>query len=197
MKLLLVMLFCVLLQACTSAPDNVNYYLLHTAGEENLTNKPTQSTKIVLAKIILADYLRQNSLVLQVNKNQLYYSALDIWAENLEAGISKALLTELNQQTGNYQYLRYAAPDSESASYELIVEIEHFLATNDSKVIGSGNYWLIDKISGKYIFSDRFYLQRDLTKDGYAHAVEQLRRLLSSLSQKINAGINNMPKQPK
>ena len=164
MKLLLVMLFCVLLQACTSAPDNVNYYLLHTAGEENLANKPTQSPKIVLAKIMLADYLRQNSLVLQVNKNQLYYSALDIWAENLESGISKALLTDLNRQTGNYQYMRYAAPDSESASHELIVEMEHFLATNDSKVIGSGNYWLIDKASSKYVFSDKFYLQKDLTK---------------------------------
>ncbi|MFT5674876.1 MAG: putative lipoprotein YmbA [Paraglaciecola sp.] len=195
MKLLLVMLFCVLLQACTSAPDKVNYYLLHTAEEANLANKPTQSPKIVLAKIILADYLRQNRLVLQVNKNQLYYSALDIWAENLEAGISKALLTDLNQQTGNYQYMRYAAPDSESASYELIVEMEHFLATNDSKVIGSGNYWLIDKTSGKHIFSDKFYLRSDLTKDGYVHAVEQLRALLYTLSQKINEEINNIPKQ--
>ena len=63
-------------------------------------------------------------------------------------------------------------------------------------MIGSGNYWLIDKASGKYIFSDKFYLQKDLTKDGYAHAVEQLRALLYSLSQKINEEINNMLKQP-
>ncbi|MFT4940818.1 MAG: putative lipoprotein YmbA [Paraglaciecola sp.] len=195
MKKLLVMLFCALLQACTSAPNNINYYLLHTAEAENLTKTPIPATKIVLAKIMLADYLRQNSLVLQVNKNQLYYSALDVWAESLEAGISKALLTDLNHQTDNYQYIRYAAPDSKSANYELILEVEHFLATNDSKVIGSGNYWLVDKASGKHVFSDRFYLQEELNKNGYAHAVEQLRSLLHTLSQKINEDINNILKQ--
>jgi uncharacterized lipoprotein YmbA len=195
MKKLLVILFGVLLQACTSAPENVNYYLLHTAAEGKLAHKSAPVVKIVLAKIILADYLRQNSLVLQVNNNQLYYSALHIWAENLEAGISKALLTDLNQQDSHYQYVRYTAPSSESASHELIIEMEHFLATNDSTVIGSGNYWLLDKASGKQVLSDKFYLQGELTKDGYAHAVEELRTLLSALSKNINEQTNSMLKQ--
>ena len=192
MAKLLPLILCIVLQACTSAPININYYLLHTAEGQNVAQKSPQATKIVLGKIILADYLRQNSLVIQLNKNQLYYSPLDIWAESLDVGINKALLADLNQQTGDYQYTRFAAPQSTSATYELVIEIEHFLASNDSTVIASGNYWLIDKSTGKVTFSDNFYLQKDLSTDGYSHAVAQLRVLLNSLSQNINLKITTM-----
>ena len=195
MHKVLIVSMCLLLQACSSPVENTNYYLLHTASTDKVKKINPRAPKIVLGKIQLADYLRQDSLVLQLSEHQLFYSPKNIWAEPLQIAIAKALLFDLNQHSNDYQYINHSSAQPEAASYELIVHIEHFLATDKSKVMATGKYWLLNRQSGEQLVVDTFYLQQGLNKDGYTHAVEQLRTLILALSQEIKRGVDVLGQQ--
>ncbi len=185
----------ILLQACTSPAQKINYYLLHTVSVDTVKKVNPQSPRIILSKIQLADYLRPDSLVLQLGEHELFYSPKDIWAETLQTSISKALLFDLNQQSNDYQYLNHTSANQGSASYELILQIDHFLATDKSQVVAAGKYWLLNRETGEQILFEPFYLQQVLNKDGYPHAVEQLRTLVLALSHEISRGIDSLQRQ--
>ena len=61
----LIVLF-LLMQACTSAPTSLNYYLLHSTDSMPLTQSGANRT-IVLDKITLPDYLKHRGLVYQTS----------------------------------------------------------------------------------------------------------------------------------
>jgi len=184
----------ILLQACTSPAQKINYYLLHTASTDSVNIIPPNHPKIMLGKIQLADYLRQDSLVLQINKHELFYSRKDIWAEDLQTSISKALLFDLNQHSSDYHYVNHSVARHSSTRYELVLEVEHFLATDKSQVVAAGKYWLLNQESGEQLLLNTFYLQQVLEKDGYLHAVEQLRTLVFALSREISRDIASLEK---
>ncbi|MFT5312689.1 MAG: putative lipoprotein YmbA [Paraglaciecola sp.] len=185
----------ILLQACTSPAEKINYYLLHTASNDTVKKINPQAPRIVLDKIQLAEYLRQDSLVLQLSEHELFYSPKDIWAENLQTAISKALLFDLNQQSNYYQYVNYTSARHDSVSYALVLQIEHFLATDKSEVVTAGKYSLENQETGEQLLSEAFYLHQGLQKDGYPHAVQQLRTLVFALSDKISRSSDSLQKQ--
>jgi len=184
-----------LLQACTSPAEKINYYLLHTPSADSVKMVNPQAPKIVLGKIQLADYLRQDSLVLQLSEHELFYAPRDIWAETLQTAIAKALLFDLNQQSSDFQYINHTSAKPGSVRYELTLEVEHFLATDKSQVVTTGSYRLTNQATGEQLLLEPFYLQQILEKDGYPHAVKQLRTLILALSHNINRSIGSLQKQ--
>ncbi|MFT2092956.1 membrane integrity-associated transporter subunit PqiC [Paraglaciecola sp. 2405UD69-4] len=173
----------VLLTSCTSAPLSVNYYLLHTPtpiASEAISKK----TQIYFSSLSIADYLHQKSLVIQISQHELHFSRQDLWAEDLKQSFYKALKHDLNLSSGN-QY-GSTSPFSEN---ELIlkVNLEHFNITNEASVISSGTYRIQD--NNKWL-DKPFYVSAPLLKNGYPHAVTQLRSTIETLAKQINADIN-------
>jgi uncharacterized lipoprotein YmbA len=193
-----------LLIGCTSKPLSVRYYLLHTPdllhASENadLSTGDVVKTIVVLKLLTVADYLRQASLVMQVDKHQLYYSRQDVWAEKLHSSFYKALLQDLNAD-GQKNYVASSSPNAASASAAITIKLEHFHATDRSTVVSSGRYWLSenemakDKHSEHASTSHSFFFESDLTQDGYAHAVKQLRGLVNNLAKQIEKDIAALP----
>jgi uncharacterized lipoprotein YmbA len=175
-----------MLSACVSAPANIHYYLLNTSSAVAVSDIPEQSIKVQLAEIILADYLQQPHLILQLKDNQIYYSPQDAWAENLQLAMAKALLSDLNQTNTAIQYVNYGAPHQGKTRFQLVLEVNHFQPTDASMAIAQGSYWLLDGATDQPLIHKTFALQLELEQDGYAHAVIQLRHLLTSLSQQIS-----------
>ena len=203
MKIVNICLCMVLLMGCTSEPSSVRYYLLHTPENKvsniTLVTQPTKTKPIVVLQLLdVADYLRQSSLVVQVNEHELHYSRQDVWAEKLQSSFYKALLQDLNA-TGHRNYVPYSSPNATLATATILVQLEHFHATGASTVVSSGRYWVsaddpkTNKIKGLVTSSQTFLFESDLKQDGYAHAVEQLRTLVFSLSKKIEKDIAALP----
>lgn len=201
MKIVTICLCLMLLNGCTSEPLNVRYYLLHTPEiKVSNTNEKTKPI-IVLQLLDVADYLRQSSLVMQVNQHELHYSRQDVWAEKLQSSFYKALLQDLNS-TDQQNYVASSSPMAKHATAAITIKLEHFHATDASTVVSSGQYWLskndpqtgkTNKNSHLVTSTHSFFFESPLKQDGYAHAVEQLRTSVFSLSQQIEKDIAALP----
>jgi uncharacterized lipoprotein YmbA len=210
MKIVTICLSVALLIGCTSEPLSVRYYLLHTPENKvpniTLVTQPikTQPIKtkptVVLQLLNVADYLRQSSLVMQVNQHELHYSRQDVWAEKLQSSFYKALLQDLNA-IGQRNYVTSSSPNATLATTTISIQLEHFHATDTSTVVSSGRYWVsadepkTDKSKDLVTSIHTFYFESDLKQDGYAHAVEQLRTLVASLSNEIERDIAALPNE--
>lgn len=185
---------CMLLLSCTSEPLNVRYYLLHTPQNTGDIKSATAKPIAVLQALSIADYLRQSSLVLQVDEHELHYARQDVWAEALQSSFYNALLQDLNT-IGLRNYVAATAPDAQGASTIIRVQLDHFHATDASTVVSSGRYWLSvkdlkgDKNNVMAAAAHGFYFESELTQDGYAHGVEQLRTLVSHLANQIEKDV--------
>jgi uncharacterized lipoprotein YmbA len=178
----------------------VKYYLLHTPESQISNISFKDKPAVILQMVDVAEYLNQSGLVIQVDMYELYYSRQDVWAEKLQSAFYKALLEDLNS-TGQRNYVAPNSPNAKFATASIKVELEHFHATDLSTVINSGRYYLsaIDTQhktnNNAYVSSlnNTYYFDLALEKDGYTHAVEQLRKLISSLAKKIEKDIAALP----
>lgn len=198
MKIVIICLCLTFLNSCTSEPLSVRYYLLHTP-ENKVTNTSDNAKPIVVLQLLdVADYLRQPSLVMQVDQYELHYSHQDVWAEKLQSSFFKALLQDLNT-TEQRNYVASSSPEAINAIMKISVKLEHFHATNASTVVSSGRYWLSahklqnDKNKDLANSSHSFYFRSELKQDGYAHAVKQLRTLVDDLAKQIEKDIAALP----
>lgn len=179
-----------LLGGCSSnSGTQLNHYFLQPPGQAApaLPATEVRGPIVVLQKLRLANYLQQPSLVLQLKQHELYYSMQDLWAEPLQQGFSKALLMELNQGTGTRRYVSYQSPGNDDHSLSLAVQLDHFLATDESQVVASGEFWLLQGAQDSVLYQQRFHYRLGLRQDGYHHAVSQLRQLVSQLAADIDA----------
>ncbi|MFQ3236037.1 MAG: putative lipoprotein YmbA [Paraglaciecola sp.] len=175
-----------ILFACAAPVSTIQYYVLNTADDVAPAAKIGQQNLIMLASVQLADHLNKINLVMRVAENKLYYSEQDVWAQSLQTGIYNALLSDLNSQAEQSHYIALNSPNTKHANKRLIVEFSHFMPTDQSQVIASGQYWLVDSndLSNTGV-SHHFSYTKSLHQDGYAHAVTQLNALLDLLSQDI------------
>lgn len=198
MKILTIFLCMTFLSSCTSEPLSVRYYLLHTAENKVAKTNDKKEATIVLQLLNVAEYLRQPSLVMQVNQHELHYAQQDVWAEKLQTSFHAALLQDLNN-IGKRNYVTSTSPEAINAGMAIIVMLEHFHATDESTVISSGHYWLsaqsLQKNRNENLSnsSHAFYFESELKQDGYAHAVKQLRTLVDNLANQIEKDIAALP----
>ncbi|MFT6898731.1 MAG: putative lipoprotein YmbA [Paraglaciecola sp.] len=186
MKYVTVVFLSYILFACASPMSTIQYYVLNTADDEAPAPEIGQREVVLLASVQLADYLNKINLVMKIAENQLHYSEQDVWAQSLQTGIYNALLRDLNSQAVQSHYIAMNSPNAKQANKRLIVEFSHFMPTDQSQVIASGQYWLVDSsdLSNTALIHN-FNYTIPLHQDGYAHAVTQLNALLDLLSQDI------------
>lgn len=178
------------LAACSTSPvQQINYFLLSGASTTETRSQLSSSTKIpvFIQEIRLAEYLSQSNLAMQLASNQIYYSRQHAWAERLEAGIEKALLQDLNSSP-HFHYSTEAPVDA-SSTLGLIIQFDHFVATDKSNVIASGSYWITGGSKASSTDQIMFNITTTLDRDGYAHAVEKMRFLVTKLSEQIEQDV--------
>lgn len=178
-------IICILmLSACSSAPVKVDYYLLDkdVSAYQN-TADTTSLPQLSISRIKLADYLNQPQLAILQNDNRIYYASQHLWAESLYNNIRRSLVNELGK-TSKYQVRLISDPSNGNPDYQLDIQIDHLVATDNAKVILAGKFWLMK--ANKVLTRRDFYLQKDLTNSGFSHAIEQQRLLITELSQQID-----------
>lgn len=196
LKVVFIAVLSLFVAACSSqSAIKANYYLLNEANSQAI-NKTQESVThngssryISVNKIRLSNYLSQPNIAMQLKDHQLYYSNSHLWAEQLDSGISKSLLKDLNQKSSSLHFVSHNSPVTDKASVQLTVEIEHFISTVNSEVILSGQFWLVEDTTtdGKMNKSTKrnFNYSLALEKDGYPHSVAKMRQLLTLLSAQI------------
>ena len=182
-----------LLSACTSTSKPVEYYVLEsgfTTRYENNDSNPAKET-IRLQELHLARYLAQSSLTLLRSDHSVYYTNHHIWAEPLQYGLKRALAMDFFQAGSTL--LLEGDPSGATSDFELRLQIDNFSATDDSRVLLGGKFWLLK--NEKPLASREFQLSDTLTVDGYAHSVSKQRELVAQLVQLILDSVLQTTKQ--
>jgi uncharacterized lipoprotein YmbA len=194
MKISRVVMFlsAILLPACSSAPIPINYYSLAFSGNSNETSNATLESlnisqklkRVSISPVILPSFLSQAGIVTQLDNHQIKIANYNLWAEPLDKVIAKLLVRELNTKSKYYQFERMIGPWNADSSLNLRIEFEKFHISSDSRVVIGGRYGLFDK-QKTLTFDKYFDIHKDLKRDGYLHAVEQLSQSVTDLSDEI------------
>jgi uncharacterized protein len=188
-KLIAILCTALLTFGCTSTSVGLNYYVFNAPSSALPAARETNLT-VAVESITLADYLRQSSLVMQVDEHKLYFSSQDLWAEGLQGAIQKALLADLNS-SGRTLFIASGRETKPTYQASLNLQIDHLLVTNNSTVVMSGNYIVADP-SDKTLINQPFFVELVLEEDGFAHAVVQQRMLVSQLAEQIQAAVSTL-----
>ncbi len=174
----LIVLF-LLMQACTSAPTSLNYYLLHSTDSMPLTQSGANRT-IVLDKITLPDYLKHRGLVYQTSDTNLHISTRHLWAEPVEEGLTKVLASALaDNQISLYRGDQY--PNEESM--HITLHISDFISTYEGEVVFSGQYTISSAAEDGSIHSFKF--SASLENDGFPSSIKAMRNTIMQLAQHV------------
>ena len=181
------------LAGCASSTAPVTYYLLTptapaTAAGVNQDNRQS----LVIENVELSEYLRQSGLILQSGDNQLTVSKSHLWAEGLDQAVPKALLRELQRQSQEYAFFLQSADYVSRTDYRLRLHVENLQATDRGEVITSGRFQLISSADAAGSVAADFHFRRDLDRDGYGPAVEQMRVLVGQIAEAILDVLENM-----
>ncbi len=178
-----------ILSGCASQSINLNYYLLHSPNSDNKTEQQPRF-QLSLQKLVLPEYLKQRSLVMQTSATTLHFSSQHVWAEPVQSGMIKALENALWEK---HQILSVPAGLADYKqglpNADVAIIVDDYLPTFDGKAILRGKYWVIypDQNKKMHIFN----LQRTLDEDGFDHAVVQMQKLVNELSAHIADNVNS------
>ena len=182
---------------CASKAAPVTYYLLTPAAPVAETGTQAESRQtLVIEHVELSEYLRQSGLILQVGGNQLAVSRAHLWAERLDQAFPKALLRELQRQSRDYAFYLKSSDYVSRTDYRLRLHLENLQATDRGEVVTNGRFQLIPSGDAEHPASADFHFRRDLDRDGYAYAVEQLQVLVGRIAEAVLDSLDEMTADP-
>jgi uncharacterized lipoprotein YmbA len=176
--------------ACGSNPVEDRYYSLVLAADDVMAPVRTEEPKahLIVGPIQLPDYLNRRGLAIQIDYNQIQTANHHFWAEPLEEAISKVLVRDIANLASGITVDRDAGRWTKSGDCRLRIEFDKFHATDRSRVVSSGRYWISS--SGSDVRQE-FEVTLTLSADGHANAVAALRRSLGTLATQITDTIES------
>jgi uncharacterized lipoprotein YmbA len=178
------------LMACGSNPVEDHYYSLVLAADDVMAPVHSEETKaqLIVGPVQLPEYLNRRGLAIQIDSNQIQTANHHFWAEPLEEAIAKVLVRDISNLASGVTVDRDAGRWTDSSDCRLRIEFDKFHATDRSRVVGNGRYWISSSDSD---FKQEFEVTETLSADGHAHAVTALRRSLRALATQITDTIES------
>lgn len=178
------------LMACGSNPVEDHYYSLVLAADDAMAPARTEETKahLIVGPVLLPEYLNRRGLAMQKDSNQIQTANHHFWAEPLEEAISKVLVRDIANLASGVTVDRDAGRWTDSGDCRLRIEFDKFHATDRSRVVSSGRYWISSSDSD---LKQEFAVTQTLSADGHANAVAALRRSLGILAAQITDTIES------
>lgn len=174
-----------LLTACASSPVILQQYVLSSASVQPMDVSPGAPT-IELKRVMLPDYLQSRGLVMQREDGTLSKASLHVWAQPLDQDIGAAIVQRINQ-SGQFNafYTGVYSHPLNNTHASISLHIEHFIVMESGDVVLSG-YWYNSNDSDSPRMN-RFQFRSELSDDGYAPAVNEMRKLLDEMTDSLIA----------
>lgn len=171
------------LTACASQSVEDHYYSLVLAADNSraAASAVRPVARLIVGPIHLARYLDQPGLALQIDGSEIRVASHHLWAEPLDVAIGKVLVGDLSRQLDNVAVDRDAGRWTTQDGCRLRLEFDKFHATDDSRLVVTGRYWLYDAAQSQVMARD-FNIVQTLSASGYPQAVRQLRTALETLA---------------
>ncbi|AXT37428.1 membrane integrity-associated transporter subunit PqiC [Alteromonas sp. BL110] len=184
LKITILAVFFSFLSACSSAPNALTYYLLHSTSDTSVLHSEAKQIA-VLDKVTLPEYLKHRGLVYQTSDTNLHISTSHLWAEPVDEGLTKALTSALG--LNNVALVRPDHYASEGALH-ISLYINDFVSTYEGEVIFSGQYAITRTSEEASIHP--FMFKAVLSNDGFASSIKAMRSAIEKLAKDINTTMN-------
>ncbi len=170
------------LLGCSSPAKKTYFYTLDKQTTQSELIKSEATTQlVVLDEIALADYLRQQGIIVKESRSRLQVSANHRWAESLDGALARHLRGELESKLQNVRF-ELKALQSTEPHLRIKLEVSQFEIDNTARsALSTGRYWIFNH-QGELTGHRRFSLSQSLQRDGFEHAVQQLQVNLIELS---------------
>lgn len=172
------------LGACASNPVEDQYYSLVLAADDLPVNAEVAAslTHLIVGPVQLPEFLERRELAMQISDNEIRAANHHFWAEPLEEAIAKVLVRDISRLGSNLAVDREAGRWTEEGDCRIRLEFDKFHATNRSRVVSSGRYWILAPDES---VRQEFDLSETIATDGYSSAVTALRLSLRELAGQI------------
>ncbi|WP_417537518.1 PqiC family protein [Marinomonas sp.] len=171
-KVLWLLLACSFVAGC-SAPAVQSYeYLLMDAGLKSAQPQSTRRISVQLMPIVVANYLAGNEIVLVTKQGDVHRSQSNLWAETLSPQLTRLTQQRLEKTLPNITWFGGQRLPSYAIAL-LNIEVDDFYADLEGIVHISGR-WQMISANGELSASNTFYVQSELTSDGYSTMVQTL-----------------------
>ena len=178
------------LGACASTPVEDQYYSLVLAADELPGNAGRMSPQIhlIVGPVHLPEFLERRGLAMQISDNEIRTANHHFWAEPLEEAIAKVLTRDISRLGEGLAVDRDAGRWTEEGDCRVRLEFDRFHATNRSRVVSSGRYWILGPGESA---RQEFDLSEAIATDGYSSAVTALRLSLHKLAGQVVDSIDS------
>ena len=187
-RLLLICSGLIALASCATPSPSLNYYLLDSGvGSTSIVGTAEQNKNerlVLVGDVTLGEFLRQSSLLVELDDNEMHFAMNHVWAEPLVEQIPKVLLKDLRRSNTEFHFERETSEWFGKEVYSVKIQIDQFHPNAKQEVVMSGRYWVTDIGSGQTKEKD-FFLSDTLTEDNYGHAIVKMRRLITVLSESL------------
>lgn len=187
-RLLLICSGLIALVSCATPSPSLNYYLLDSGvGSTSIVGTVEQNKNerlVLVGDVTLGEFLRQSSLLVELDDNEMHFAMNHVWAEPLVEQIPKVLLKDLRRSNTEFHFERETSEWFGKEVYSVKIQIDQFHPNARQEVVMSGRYWVTDIGSGQTKEKD-FFLSDTLTEDNYGHAIVKMRRLITVLSESL------------
>ena len=187
-RLLLICSGLIALASCATPSPSLNYYLLDSGvGSTSIVGTAEQNKNerlVLVGDVTLGEFLRQSSLLVELDDNEMHFAMNHVWAEPLVEQIPKVLLKDLRRSNTEFHFERETSEWFGKEVYSVKIQIDQFHPNARQEVVMSGRYWVTDIGSGQTKEKD-FFLSDTLTEDNYGHAIVKMRRLITVLSESL------------
>lgn len=169
----------------SNSSQQTKYYLFDANPKQiESTQAKLNKPQYQVSTVNLPLYLNSSSLVMKKDDMEIVIANYHRWADRLDSSITRALIDDLNHAHAQFLFVTQC-----NACPSLTLNIDHFYPNAQGEVIIKGSYQLVNAQGSSQPID--FYLQSNLNEDGYAHAVMQMRGLITKLVSTINIEATN------
>jgi uncharacterized lipoprotein YmbA len=172
------LLMIVFLVGCSSAPVATDYYLLRQ--DDAFTSRAlVASSDYALGNVVIASYIDQPGMVLEVAPSQIRPALHHQWAEPMRQGVRNFLQQEISTALGEDLF-----PGNMSEAKSLLdIRVDQLHGTIDGEATLLAYWWL--RVDGKIVSPYQFSKTIALERDGYAALAQAEKELLEAFAVSI------------
>lgn len=171
-----------LLAACSGTPVEQHYYLLRS-GAPTQTRDLEPSTRFAMGQTIVAPYIDQSGLILEIAPGEIRPARHHQWAEPMAGALSNLLLVEVSRAVDADIFP--AAASGAPLVFDVRIDQLHGTLQGDALLVA---YWWIRDEGGEFA-SFQFSETRPLARDGYAALADAQKALLLELARRIGESL--------
>ena len=175
-----------LVAACSGQPVDTHYYLLR--GDHLPESRAlTASSSFALGTVIIATYIDQPGIALEIGGGQIRPALHHQWAEPMHQSVRSFLQREISTQLGEDLF-----PASMSSADTVIdIRVDQLHGTHDGEAVIFAYWWL--RRGDETLQPHQFGKTLALKTDGYAALVDAEKALLASLARQIADKLKDLP----